>query len=747
MTPLRQIGLFIVLFIPLIELQAQNFSPVPVTGFNWDVIAEGGPSSLATTSNVLDAAASNKVMYSNAFRTFAGISGGGLPDNGTIISGNMTFQLASYTANNALSVFRNQTGNLDLVTPSSFGRIRILCFATEANTLTPPGALVNVSLTFTDATTTPYISNYSLLDWFNGTTNQVLTGFGRCSRVASPPWGDEAYPNNPRMYYIEITLNCTDILKQLQRISFSNVTTTGANPPFPNTVFLGVSGIPYSQLIAPVITPADCSGSNGSIALTVTGSSSPYTYSWNTSPVQTGPTATGLTPGTYTCTITDAAGCVSTYTGTVPLNNNAAMTATANPTSICLGSSVQLNANVTTGPLTTFTWNPGNLSGAAVTVSPASTTTYTVNATNALGCTATAQVTVTVNPVPAAPLVNNVTICSGATAVLQVQNPQAGFTYNWYDAGTGGTLLAPGASYTTPALIATTTYYVDATNSTGCLSAARTPVTVTVTALPVAPAANGTTVCSGSSAVLSVTNPQAGFTYNWYNAASGGIPLASGISYTANNVTVMTTYYVEAVTAGGCTSPTRTVVTVSLLQSLSQPIMTLTNTTFTSLTFSWSAVPGATGYEVTTNGGASFQTPSSGPTGTTHTISGLTGNTTVTLQVRALGITPCETSLLSAPVSGTTLSSKEIFVPNVFTPNGDGRNDVLLVYGNYVASIQFRIFNQWGQLLFMSDNISNGWDGNYHGQLQPVGVYAYTLKVVLQDATIINKKGSINLIR
>jgi len=358
-----------------------------------------------------------------------------------------------------------------------------------------------------------------------------------------------------------------------------------------------------------------------------------------------------------------------------------------------------------------------------------------------------ADVTVTVNPVPASPVVNNLTICSGATALLQVQTPQPGFTYNWYDATTAGTLLTTGTSYTTPALSSTTTYYVEAINTTGCLSVARTPVIVTITNLPAAPTVNGAIVCSGSNAVLSVTNPQAGLAYNWYSVATGGASLASGTSFTANNVTANTTYYVESVTTGGCTSTTRTPVTVSLLQQLSQPVVTLTNTTFTSLTFSWNTVPGATGYQVTTNGGATYQTPSSGATGTTHTVSGLTGNTTVIIQVRALGVQPCETSLLSAPVSGTTFSSKEIFVPNVFTPNGDGKNDVLLVYGNYVASIQLRIFNQWGQLIFVSDNMSNGWNGTYRGQQQPAGVYAYILKVVLQDGIIVNKKGSISLIR
>ncbi len=731
-----------VLFILFDFLQSSaQFTPVPVTGFNHDAIAEGAPNSLATTTLEVDGASSNKVMYTNAFRTFAGIAGGGLPDNGTIINGGDTYQLAPFTGNNALYVKRNEAFGLTVTAPASFARIRILGFTTEG------ASSLNVSLSFTDGTTTPYLTNYSLSDWFNGATNLVLQGFGRCDRSAGPAYNADAFPSNPRMYYIEVILTCADLQKQLQSINFSNVSTFPNNAPFPNAVILAVSGLAYSQTVTPVITPSDCAGPNGSIALNVTGSSSPYTYSWNTTPVQTSSTATGLAPGNYSCTITDANGCNFPYNGTVPLTNNASIVALGPPAAICAGNPAMLTANVLVGNITSFSWQPGNLPGQTVNVSPAATTTYTVNGTNAIGCTASAQVTVNVNPLPPTPLVIVTPICSGSTATLQIQSPQAGYTYNWYDATTAGTLLATGTSFTTPVLTANTTYYVEAINATGCFSPGRTAATVVVNNLPAAPSANSISVCPNTNDILSVLNPQSGYTYNWYDAATGGTLLASGISYTAAAVATNSVYYVSAVNGNNCTSNTRTAVTVSLLQPVAQPVVTVTNVSFTSITFSWAAVPGAVGYEVTTNGGAGFQTPSSGATGTTHTINGLTGNQTIIIQVRALGPQVCENSILSVPVPATTLSSKEVFVPNVFTPNGDGRNDVLLVYGNYIASIQLRIFNQWGQLIFSSDNISTGWNGMYKGQQQPVGVYAYTLKAVRQDGTVVIKKGSVNLIR
>jgi gliding motility-associated-like protein len=91
--------------------------------------------------------------------------------------------------------------------------------------------------------------------------------------------------------------------------------------------------------------------------------------------------------------------------------------------------------------------------------------------------------------------------------------------------------------------------------------------------------------------------------------------------------------------------------------------------------------------------------------------------------------------------------NRDIFIPNVFTPNGDGKNDVLMAYGNYITKIEMRIFNQWGQLIKVINNPNMGWDGTHNGKPQPVGVYVYTLRGNLADGTEINKKGSITLLR
>lgn len=91
--------------------------------------------------------------------------------------------------------------------------------------------------------------------------------------------------------------------------------------------------------------------------------------------------------------------------------------------------------------------------------------------------------------------------------------------------------------------------------------------------------------------------------------------------------------------------------------------------------------------------------------------------------------------------------NKDIFVPNVFSPNNDTHNDQLYVYGNYISSFELHIYNQWGQRMVVLTDKKQGWDGKFKGTPQPVGVYAYVLKAVMTDGRIVNKKGSITIVR
>ena len=322
---------FSLLLMQLISITAlSQFVPVAVTGFNHDVIAEGGTSSLTNTSSALDAVpASNKVMYTVGFRTSAGLGGGGLPNNGTITDAAGSYQLATLDANNARIIQRSQNADINLVTPAKFGVVRLLAFTTEGS------SLLNITLTFTDGTVTNALTGYSLGDWFNGTTNLVISGFGRCTR-ATPASGADGYSTNPRMYFIELPMSCANKDKNLQKINIANVTTAGNNAPYPNTVIMALSGKAYTPTVVTASqNNASCTG-NGSATLTITGSSGPYTVSWNTNPIQNGLTATNLAAGTYIATITDASSC--TQTQSVMISGTNKLTMSSRPdNSLCFG--------------------------------------------------------------------------------------------------------------------------------------------------------------------------------------------------------------------------------------------------------------------------------------------------------------------------------------------------------------------------------------------------------------------------
>lgn len=86
-------------------------------------------------------------------------------------------------------------------------------------------------------------------------------------------------------------------------------------------------------------------------------------------------------------------------------------------------------------------------------------------------------------------------------------------------------------------------------------------------------------------------------------------------------------------------------------------------------------------------------------------------------------------------------------VPTGFTPNGDGNNDIIFVRGFAIQTIDFKIFNRWGQLVFESTNAERGWDGTFNGKPQEMDSYAFLLNVTFKDGTHLNKKGNITLIR
>lgn len=186
--------------------------------------------------------------------------------------------------------------------------------------------------------------------------------------------------------------------------------------------------------------------------------------------------------------------------------------------------------------------------------------TYSVTVT-LNGCTSSAGTTVvTINAIPAAPTsvsATPTTICEGSSTNLNATS--TGNTIQWYTVSTGGSNIgtsASGANFSVSPII-TTTYYAETLTPAGCVSSARTSVTVTVNTIPTITGTSPASRCGTGTVTLGATS-SAGI-INWYAALTGGSSLGTGTSFTIPSISSTTTYYVDA-SANGCTSATRTAI-------------------------------------------------------------------------------------------------------------------------------------------------------------------------------------------
>jgi gliding motility-associated-like protein/uncharacterized repeat protein (TIGR01451 family) len=275
---------------------------------------------------------------------------------------------------------------------------------------------------------------------------------------------------------------------------------------------------------------------SGSSTLTASGAS---TYTWN--PGASTGTSVVVTPTittTYTVAGTNTMGCTGTSTISIIVNTIPTITAVSNPTMMCSGNSATLTG---TGA-TSYTWNPGALTGTAVVVSPTINTTYTVTGTNG-ACSNTETVTVAVANGPTVTALSSPTaICSGSSATLTASGA---LSYTWN----------PGATTASSVVVSptvTTTYTFTGDNAAGCTSS--DTITVFVNTPTITASATPTSVCIVGSVTLSATGAS---TYTWNPGAMTG-------STTVVTPTITSTYTVDGINSFGCTSSATISIVVNL---------------------------------------------------------------------------------------------------------------------------------------------------------------------------------------
>ena len=292
----------------------------------------------------------------------------------------------------------------------------------------------------------------------------------------------------------------------------------------------------------------------------------PVSYSWNTNPIQTTQTATGLSQGTYTCTVTDFNGCSASTTAVVG-PSNISVSATFDQT-ICNGYAPS-SLNASSGGISgTYSWvnasNPSAILGTGSNFSPpplTATTTYTVTFTETVtGCTATDDVVITVVPLTT-PTFNQIApICAGGSFTLPTTSTN-GISGSWSPA---------------PNFNATTTYTFSPTGSSTCVN--NTTMTVVVNPIPtVTLTANPNPACIGNNILLTANSALAGLYRFQYNSGGGWInfnnPGWSSLStQTFSNIQNNTDFRVKVREANGCTASPWSNITVPVNTIVTPPI-------------------------------------------------------------------------------------------------------------------------------------------------------------------------------
>ncbi|MCW3084739.1 MAG: hypothetical protein JWP12_2105 [Bacteroidetes bacterium] len=483
-------------------------------------------------------------------------------------------------------------------------------------------------------------------------------------------------------------------------------------------------------------TNASCFGvCDGTATVTPAGgtpAAAGYNYSWNTLPVaQTTATATGLCAGTYICTITDSHSCSVTATVIITEPTQVVLTPVANVT-ICNSGSTTISTSASggNGGIYHYLWTPTNDTISNPVVSPAVTTVYTVNATDANGCPAASQtVTVTVNPPLAVATAGTAAICPGSTTPISAtpSNGAGGsYTVSWLPvAGLDDpTSLTPNA---TPAT--TTTYTVTAND--GCSPAVTNTVTVTVLPLPVPVfTANATSGCAplcatftDASTISSGSISGWGWDFNDGALATGSTAIhcfANPNQYTVTltdtsaagciaSVTYTNYITVNAIPHAVFTAPASTGIVVPVVPYTDQSTVQSGSIT------SWNWNFGETGSSSNTS---HLQNPS-------HTFS------EVGTYCAHLVVTSNNGCVDSTDVCIVIDPEFTFFVPNAFSPNGDGINDEFYGKGDFIHDFEMSIYDRWGNLLFFTDDIDKHWNGtaNHGNEVAQMDTYVYVIKL------------------
>lgn len=262
-----------------------------------------------------------------------------------------------------------------------------------------------------------------------------------------------------------------------------------------------------------------------------------------------------------------------------------------------------------------------------------------------------------------------------------------------------------------------------------------TTATIIINDVPTVVITDPAFVCSPATMNITLPNitagSSAGLTYTYFTDEQ-----ATTILTNANALTTKGTYYIKGTNASGCSD--------------TKPIHADIKSIYATLSSNTGIVIGGSSFTLTTNADVNYEITSWSPAAMfadqhSKVQAAILKDSSTTFTVIAVSEDGCkDTASVRVNLAG---NAADLFIPNAFTPNNDGKNDVFKVYGSTVIGAEIRIYTQWGALIYETDDNTKGWDGTSKGKPQAVGPYIYVVKVRTKDQDTFLKKGTINLIR
>ncbi len=387
-----------------------------------------------------------------------------------------------------------------------------------------------------------------------------------------------------------------------------------------------------------------------------------------------------------------------------------------------------------TSAITTWNWNFGN-GQTSTQQNPApqlfpveGTYQNTLNIINSSGCSTILSKTVVVNPLPDVVILSDTTICRGNSAQLLATGA---VNYTWINPTNLSCSNCPNPIANPTSDIE---YIVQGTSALGCLNY-DTVIVKVFQPYSLNLSTQSDSLCVGTSVQLKAVGAPM---YTWSPAT--GLSATNIPNPTATPATT-TTYTVTGTDSLGCFTDSATV-NIKVL-----PVPTVDCGPDITL----SAGNTITINPTTTGNVSSYSwSPSTGLSCTNCPDPTITAGDNITYILKVTsGIGCTATDKLNVIV---TCSEGNVFVPNTFSPNGDGMNDVFYIRGKGLYGVKsLRIFNRWGEMVFEKNNLSvndpsHGWDGKYKGQKSPTETYIYQLEVLCTNRQLLKYNGTLTLI-